>query len=127
MDFLQQIGTANGLAFGDTFLIQGRSQVYTFTEEGVRSEDGTIDYSATVRLTRGKLVLAKPEFKPTQGNVYFCVSAMGDITGKNYHAANIYDRINLKIGNCFRTREEVTPEIVKKYTDFYASDERIDI
>ena len=129
---MKQVGEQHGLQFGETFIVEdttwrGGSKQFTFTEEGVRSADNTIDYSMTVRLVRGTVTVKKPDYRPTQGKMYFCVSALGDITGKNYHPSNIYDRINLKIGNCFRTREEVTPEIVQKYVNFYSSDERIDI
>ena len=66
----------------------------------------------------GSLRIEKLPWKPKEGEYYYYVDVMGlnaeTEIGRFTWVFDGYDYLNFNVGNCFRTEEEITPEIKER-------------
>ena len=75
-------------------------------------------------LLSGQYKIIKKPWKPKYMNRYYFIYLDGVIGGEMW-AGGALDILRYKTGNCFKTKEEITPEIIDKHVKFYADDTQV--
>lgn len=147
MNHMNEVAKMLGVELGEEFEIEGDIfNPYRVTSQGLSNMAGSINNCTLLRLLTGSDAIVKKPWKPKNGERYYAVDcnesmnhyksagyeglsgqAGGTISYWSYHSDESEHIINYKIGNCFRTKEEITPEIIEKYVNFFKSDEQIQI
>lgn len=79
-----------------------------------------------LRLLLGKDEIIKKPYNPFPDQSYCYIGIDGRVE-EAVCDADVLDMMYYKIGNCFRTREEVTQEIIDKYVKWFNNDKQIEI
>lgn len=56
----------------------------------------------------------KKVWKPKDDEIYYYITAIGDIKRKEYYSPSFYDNLCYEIGNCYRTEEEAVVALEKQ-------------
>lgn len=110
MNKMEDVAKMFGKKLGEPFTILGTYESpYVFTENGLLNSHSIVSDAMLATLLAGKAHI-KERFHPALGEAYFYVAGGGGIyetvnCGSESHAGII------AIGNCFRTRAEITNEV----------------
>lgn len=130
MNYMGEVAEMLGVKLGEDFKLRNNPVRYRLVNSGLEYDKG--DYwsgDSCVQLSDiliGKYEIVKNPWKPRINENYYYVTVEGKIS-KFMCVGHTTDEILYKMGNCFRTKEEITQEIIDKYVAFYNSDERIEI
>ena len=83
-------------------------------------------YLNLIDFLNGGIEIIKKPFKPNRGDKYWSVYEDRCIYSKCWDGSFV-DIIHYKIGNCFKTKEEITQETIDKFVKFFNSNKQIDI
>ncbi len=128
----EEIAKMLGVEIGEEFSIKGYATSYKLTEGCfVEYKDfdewhDDLDNYHFLSLLRGHYEVVKKPWKPERLEEFFYVDVDGEICNTEYNAWYM-DIMCCRLGNCYRTKEEITPEVIAQWMDFYASDEVVDV
>lgn len=72
------------------------------------------DSGALHQLLIGGFEIVKKPWKPKNGDKYYWVDARKSIETYQFDIFDTWDLISYSCGNCFRTNEEITPEVLEE-------------
>jgi hypothetical protein len=122
---MEQVAKMLGVELGEVFENISGTNSYVIYKEGLFSTyGGTRRDELLIDLLLGNIKIKKIPWKPKENESYYCVDGYGEVNYFIWSNEHL-DLLLYKIGNCFKTEEEITPEIIKKYIDFLNDDERI--
>lgn len=123
---MPEVAKMLGVELGEAFKLEICEDVstYCFDGEGLAC-DKVIYYCDDVlrRLLNGELDIIKLPWKPKHGNVYYFVDRDGDVGSASYDVSCSQDRAMYKSGNCFKTKDEITQEVISRILkDFWGKE-----
>jgi len=127
MNCMEQVARLLGLELNEEFGIKRYDYIYKITTEGfIFKSEGTWyeDTAMFQDILKGEEEIKKIPWKPDNGRSYYYIEKNGDVI-ETINYKRLEDILSIKIGNCFESRGKITPEIIKKYTDFFNDDERM--
>lgn len=65
-------------------------------------------------LFTGRYTIVKKPWKPQKNEEYYCVNADKSIDTFHFDISSAWDLISYSLGNCFKTEEEITPQILEE-------------
>lgn len=111
---------------GEEFGIKGFTMTFRLSNVGLEFtlQPGTMwDTSRNLtKLITGEYEIIKKPWKPKDGHRFYYITFYGNLLEDYYECDNTRDITLYKTGNCFKTREEITPEIINKFVKFYKDD-----
>lgn len=127
MNYMEQIAQMLGVEFDEPFdMDYGDIQIptghnYYLTKSGVKSISGG---ACAIRgllsdLLIGAATIVKRPWSPKEGDTYYYVDLDEDVIVTQYNPNNIHDVMNVRARNCYRTAEEVTPELMEQWGAWY--------
>lgn len=72
------------------------------------------DYHCLLGLFTGRYTIVKKPWKPQKNEEYYCVNADKSIDTFHFDISSAWDLISYSCGNCFRTKEEITTQILEE-------------
>lgn len=128
MNYMKQVAKMLGVELNEKFIIQGfDSDSFVITQRGLCDDGGYSECSHTLScLLNGTHRLIKKPWKPNNGERY-CYVGFKTINYSDIWRNYAVDLVRYKIGNCFKTKEEITPQRMEKYKQWLYNDERINI
>ena len=135
MNYMEQIAKMLGVSLNEEFYVTKLDEEtleltglengkFKFQKYGLVDGEGLIRDNVLARLICGDYKIKRAPWKPKHGEKFYRVDNEGE-HDFYYWAGHTTDVMLYKIGNCFKTKEEITPEIIKKYTNFFKDDERM--
>lgn len=124
MNYMEQVANMLGVELGEEFQIEGYNVKCQFTKSELLQIDDFLCKDLLEKILSGYITIKKIPWKPKQGEWYFYINVDNSVIqtiNSNHHV----DILNIRTRNCFKLREEITPEIIKKYVDFFNDDERM--
>lgn len=115
MNRMKEVAELFGLELNEEFDIKEHKyeNPYKFCVDGLFDCDNCYSNDVLNDLLTGILSMEKKPFKPTCGNNYFYVDENGVL--RHYYWNNTrLDFYLYNAGNCFKTKEEITPETKEK-------------
>ena len=67
-----------------------------------------------LRLLTGRYAIVKKPWKPQDNEEYYYIGANKSIFMFHFDISSDWDLISYSCGNCFRTKEEITPQILEE-------------
>ncbi len=125
MNYMEQVAKILGVEIGEEFEIVGQPIYFNLTNYGLFDKNENFYSRLLVGLLSGQCNIKKIPWKPEEEQEYCYVDLNGNIDKEVWLSSFTKDVLNYKLGNCFKTEKEITPEIIKKYTDFFNDDERM--
>ena len=115
MNKMKEVANLFGLKLNEEFNIKGQylSNPYCFTDENLVSSRGLADPAILSRLLIGVLQIEKIPFKPKYDDRYYCIDHEGEIEQSDWFHES-FDFYCFNVGNCFRTKEEITQEDIDR-------------
>jgi hypothetical protein len=120
MNYMPEVLKILGVEVGEKFNIKEFAlNPYQFDEEYNLIDMEFYEKNRLVqKLLIGKIEIEKLPWKPKEGEYYYYVDVMGlnaeTEIGRFTWVFDGYDYLNFNVGNCFRTEEEITPEIKER-------------
>ncbi|MEA4805105.1 hypothetical protein [Acetobacterium wieringae] len=117
MNYMPEVLKMLGVEVGEEFKVRNFTyNPYHFNKyyRLVNSNSCKASDTCLTELLTGEEVIEKLPWKPKAHDGYFSIDAKGNIETRYFieESANFYHRYNA--GNCFRTAEEITPEIKER-------------
>lgn len=120
---MPEVAKMLGIELNEEFKVEilGDIVTYHFSDKGLRCEGVAYYCSDALRqLLNGEIEIIKMPWEPKDGDTYCYVDRDGGIGIVVYNEDYSHDRAMYKSGNCFRTKEEITPEVISKIMkEFY--------
>ena len=125
MNYMNQIAQMLGVELGEEFKIKDPKNgeiynvVFKFDNSGlVRREPKPKrvwipDSGALHQLTIGGFEIVKKPWKPKNGDKYYYVSVLKEIVQTYFYEVH-NDVMRYQLGNCFKTEEEITPDVLEE-------------
>ena len=132
MNYMKQIAQMLGVEFGEEFYLKstlngkycssGKNKTtFKLSDSGMqmkfaRNNDYewcSIDAILAEILTGSQEIVKKP-WKPSYGLRYYFVNPDKTIAHTNFDPKCYWDVMAYTLGNCFRTEEEITPEVLEE-------------
>ena len=125
-----------GVELGEEFEVELDSNILTMTamltENGLKVNKTNMiapyQHSSSCILEWllcGLVTIKRRPWKPKYGEDYYCIGEYGQVI-KNRCDNCWMDTMYYKVGNCYRTKEQAINN-VKKWENFYASDEVLEV
>lgn len=132
MNYMKQIAQILGVELEEEFYLKSTTNGYYCTsgknkttfklsESGVKYKfiRNTNNYewcsldAILAEVLTGSLEIVKKPWKPKKDEKYYCVLLRKEI-GYTYFFEDYDDIMRYQLGNCFRTKEEITPEVLEE-------------
>ncbi|PWM78644.1 MAG: hypothetical protein DBY32_03965 [Phascolarctobacterium sp.] len=110
MNYMKQVAKMLGVELGEEFKIKGghgnNEYCYKFTEHGIVwiKSGATLSNSGLAELLTGEAQIVKLQWKPKNGDKYYCVYFNQNIIA-NQWSGDAFDLTYFYAGNCFRTKK----------------------
>lgn len=62
----------------------------------------------------GRYTIVKKPWKPSRGLRYYYVTPIKTLDHTVFDSSSYWDVMAYTVGNCFRTKEEITPEVLEE-------------
>lgn len=124
-NLMPKVAELLGVGIGEEFELKHIPYLFKVTEEGVRRREADGKwYPAGLfdGLFTGEYEIIKKTWKPKDGHRFYYITFYGNLLEDYYECDNTRDITLYKTGNCFKTRDEITPEIIDKFVKFYKDD-----
>ena len=130
MNYMKQIAQMLGVELDEEFYLESIEYGCYFLDD--RSKKATFKLSLSgmmtnyhndewksadeclVSLLEGAYTIVKKPWKPTKGERYWYVLIDRDVDDTKFDPYCCYDLAFYTLGNCFRTKEEITPEVLEE-------------
>ena len=119
---MEEVATMLGVPLNESFEVDGCTNPYTLTEDGLIDCCGELDNQMLALLLAGKVGVVNKPWKPKDGEKYFFITiqndkfSIGELTWNN----DSYDYELYHMGNYFRTKNEALKNI-NAYKEFLKS------
>lgn len=95
---------------------------YWIGVNGLKCGESKGDFNDTLcYLLNGSFKIVKKPWKPRIGKEYYMVNCEGEIL-KQVWGKEECDKLAYKIGNCFKSKDEITKDVIQKYVSWINSD-----
>lgn len=144
MNYMNQIAQMLGVELDEEFYLKSVEYGYYFLDD--RSKKATFKLSLSgmmtnyhndewksadeclVSLLEGAYTIVKKPWKPKKDEKYYCVLLYKEIVYTCFFE-DYDDIMRYQLGNCFRTKEEITPEVLEEtwqrcYGAYFQDDEQ---
>lgn len=130
MNYMNQIAQMLGVELDEEFYLESIEYGCYFLDD--RSNKATFKLSLSgmmtnyhndewksadeclISLLEGAYTIVKKPWKPEENEEYYCVNANKNIDTFHFDISSAWDLISYSLGNCFRTKEEITPEMLEE-------------
>ncbi len=126
MNYMNQVAEMLGVEIGEEFSICGDDGLreYYFSESGefwCKKDNGvdTLEPRTLLRLLCGEVELVKKPWSPSEKELFYYVTPSGDIQYGSYDHLFVLHPTLTRLGNSYRTKQEITPEIAKGWAHWY--------
>ena len=112
---------------GEEFNVKNIRYSFKFTPEDLYNCSGNVKLytnNILIGLLMGEYEIIKKPWIPKNGDTFYYINFDGQICAYQY-TGHIIDETMFKIGNCFKTEEEITPDMIDKFVKFYADDTQV--
>ena len=112
MNYMRQIADMLGIKVGEKFKIKdqsgavGNTMYMLTTETLITASNGRIRRDLLERLLNGKCEIAKPMFKPKEGQWVYIIDTTGIVSRVCFYRAIVSNLVSEYYGLVFETREE---------------------
>ena len=131
MNYMEQVAHMLGVELDEEFYLEAVTDgcyvtygevktVFKLSNAGILRNDkhtliGWIDvtHNYLPELFTGRYTIVKKPWKPKRGEMYCYVSSLKEIV-HTYFYENQNNVMRYQLGNCFRTEEEITPEVLEE-------------
>lgn len=123
MNYMKQIAQMLGVELDEEFKLElpsgAQLKRLQFTENGFskfnfNSKKWERDSDYLEMLLTGRAKIIKKPWKPKTGDRYLFVSSDKFVLSVHFHDKNDTDTMRYQLGNCFKTEEEITPEVLEE-------------
>lgn len=131
MNYMKDIAKLLGVELGEEFYLEditdgcyltdGNAKlVFKLSDTGLLRKDkhivsGWIDSTCYLKgVFTGRYTIVKKPWKPQKNEEYYCVNADKSIDTFHFDISSAWDLISYSLGNCFKTEEEITPQILEE-------------
>lgn len=131
MNYMKDIAKLLGVELGEEFYLEditdgcyltdGNAKlVFKLSDTGLLRKDkhivsGWIDSTCYLKgVFTGRYTIVKKPWKPKKNEEYYCVNADKSIDTFHFDISSAWDLISYSLGNCFKTEEEITPQILEE-------------
>ena len=133
MNYMNQIAQMLGVELDEEFYLEDVTDggyyitydndktVFKLSNAGMLRNDkhtmiGWIDvtHNYLPELFTGRYTIVKKPWKPTKGERYWYVLIDRDVDDTKFDPYCCYDLAFYTLGNCFRTKEEITPDVLEE-------------
>lgn len=125
MNYMNQIAQMLGVELGEEFKIKDPKNgeilniIFEFDNSGLvrrvpkQNQIWMLDSAVLHQLLIGGFEIVKKPWKPKRGEMYCYVSVSKEIVHTHFYESH-NDIMRYQLGNCFRTEEEITPEVLEE-------------
>ena len=119
---MEEVATMIGVSLNESFEVDGCTNPYTLTEDGLIDCCGELDNQMLALLLAGKAKVVEKPWKPKLGDMYYYLAIQDDcIYIEKTHWLNVSPDYELyHMGNFFRTEEEARRNM-NAYKEFLKS------
>ena len=132
MNYMKQVAQMLGVELGEEFYLEDVTDGYYFSDDNFKkvtfrlsdtgmfrkdrnTETGWKDLTCyLMAILTGRYTIVKKPWKPEENEEYYCVNANKNIDTFHFDISSAWDLISYSLGNCFRTKEEITPQILEE-------------
>lgn len=131
MNYMKQIAQMLGVELDEEFYLEditdggyvtydGVKTVFKLSNAGMLRKDKHIvsgwieNYPHLPGLLTGRYTIVKKPWKPSDGSRYYYVTPNKALENTFFGSMRYWDVMAYTLGNCFRTKEEITPEILEE-------------
>ena len=122
MNYMKQIAQMLGVELEEEFKIRNGekliSDCYMFTEYGLYCiTDGLRSYKCGAVLSEilnGNYEIVKKPWKPKEKEIMYYIELNRSINQTWFNAKGGFTLLMYSLGNCFKTEEEITPEVLEE-------------
>ncbi len=101
-----------GVELGEEFDVKySNYNPYKITNEGLVDCKGEARESVLMKIITEKFEIVKKPWKPKTGEIYYHILLSGDVSSTTFDEENGFDMMKVRLGNCFRTREEAEANV----------------
>ena len=133
MNYMKQIAQMLGVELDEEFYLEDVTDggyyitydndkvVFKLSNTGMLKKDkytvsGWIDltHNYLPELFTGRYTIVKKPWKPSRGLRYYYVTPIKTLDHTVFDSSSYWDVMAYTVGNCFRTKEEITPEVLEE-------------
>lgn len=123
-NYMAEVARLLGVELGEEFKCNETSYTYTITEYGAKCS-GCFASESLAMLLNGALTVKHKPYKPKMDEWYWVIKPDGD-TGYMRWCGEVADISFYKLGNCYHNMGAAQMDR-KKWVEFYASDEVLEV
>ena len=130
MNYMKQIAKMLGVELEEEFYLESIEYGCYFLDD--RSKKATFKLSLSgmmtnyhndewksadeclVSLLEGAYTIVKKPWKPKENEEYYWVDLKRRVVKGNFNCGYTWDVMRYQLGNCFHTKEEITPEVLEE-------------
>ena len=114
-NYMEQVAHMLGVELNEKFDIENCSwNPCKLTEDGLLDYlDNSISTVLEMLLTGRAKLIKKPWVPRNDGDVYYYINVMGEVFKTSFSRYNNQESMRVRMGNCFRTKEEAEKSIEK--------------
>ena len=126
MNYMKQIAQMLGVELGEEFKIKDPKNgeilniIFEFDNSGLVRRAPRLeqiwmpDSEGLHQLLIGGFEIVKKPWKPSRGLRYYYVTPIKTLDHTVFDSSSYWDVMAYTVGNCFRTKEEITPEVLEE-------------
>lgn len=123
MNYMERVAQMVGVELGEPFEIaQYPAHLFAFNAMGVfniEEAEPMTNVFVLRKLLTGEYQIIRQPWSPKEGDTYYYVDLDEDVIVTQYNSNNIHDVMNVRVGNCYRTAEEVTLALMEQWGGWY--------
>ena len=130
MNYMEQVAHMLGVELDEEFYLESIEYGCYFLDD--RSKKATFKLSLSgmmtnyhsdewksadeclISLLKGAYTIVKKPWKPSRGLRYYYVTPIKTLDHTVFDSSSYWDVMAYTVGNCFRTKEEITPEVLEE-------------
>lgn len=148
MNYMKQIAQMLGVELDEEFYLEDVTDggyyitydndktVFKLSNSGILRKDKhtvsswiDVTHNYLPELFTGRYTIVKKPWRPKDGEEYYWVDAYKNIETYHFDISDTWDLISYSCGNCFRTKEEITPKVLEEtwqkcYGAYFRDDEQ---
>ena len=133
MNYMNQIAQMLGVELDEEFYLEDVTDggyyitydndktVFKLSNSGMLRRDKHVvsgwmesTYHYLLGLLTGRYTIVKKPWKPSRGLRYYYVTPIKTLDHTVFDSSSYWDVMAYTVGNCFRTKEEITPEVLEE-------------
>lgn len=122
MNYMEQVAKMLGVELRERFNVEGRIGECHLEKTGLWY-DASFGNCSLLDLLTGELTIIKKPWKPKNGGRFYFVGADREIWSETYQDGFSAEMMYVRVGNCYRSQKEITPELVEKWAAWYEGGE----